>query len=79
MALSTGFSNFTIIKAFERAPAAVVSPFVYTVLIWGAGFGYLVFGDLPDRWTIGGALVIVASGVYMFQRERRQQAGPPTG
>ena len=73
MALSTGFSNFTIIKAFESAPAAVVSPFTFTILIWATLYGFFLFGDLPDLWTLSGAVFIVASGLYMFQRERRQE------
>jgi drug/metabolite transporter (DMT)-like permease len=33
--------------------------------------GYLVFGDLPNRWTITGAAIVVASGLYILNRERQ--------
>ncbi len=62
--------HFTLIKAFENAPAATVAPFSYTNLIWATLVGYAVFGDLPDRWTILGALIIAASGLYIVHRER---------
>ncbi len=71
-----GVSQFTLIKAFQAAPAATVTPFSYSSLVWATLFGFLVFGDLPDRWTIVGAIVIAASGLYIFHREnlRKQQA-----
>ncbi len=39
-------------------------------LIWAVLFGYLIFGDLPDGWTVSGALVIAGSGLYIAHRER---------
>lgn len=64
-----GVSQFTLIKAFQSAPAAAVTPFSYSSLIWATLYGFLVFGDLPDLWTIVGALIIAASGLYIFHRE----------
>ena len=60
------------------APPSVLSPFAYTNLIWTVSIGYLVFGDLPDRWTWLGAAVIVASGLYTLYREgvRRRDLNP---
>lgn len=73
-----GFSHFLLIKAYELAPPSVLSPFAYTNLIWTVSIGYLVFGDLPDRWTWLGAAVIVASGLYTLYREgvRRRDLNP---
>jgi drug/metabolite transporter (DMT)-like permease len=71
MALTSGLSNFSLIKAYQAAPAAVVAPFVYTILMWAIVWGYLVFGDVPDAWTVTGALLIVVAGVYVAHRERR--------
>ena len=72
-----GFSHFILIKAYELAPPSVLTPFAYTNLIWSVSVGYLLFGDLPDRYTALGAAVIVASGLYTIYREgvRRRQAG----
>lgn len=60
----------TVIKALEVAPASVLQPFNYTLLIWATGIGFVVFGDLPDLWTVAGAGIIVASGLYVWWRER---------
>jgi drug/metabolite transporter (DMT)-like permease len=64
-----GSGHYCIIHAFQRAPAAMLAPFTYTQLLWATGLGYLLFGDLPDRWTVAGGLVIVGSGLYVFYRE----------
>jgi drug/metabolite transporter (DMT)-like permease len=63
-------SQLCLIRAFRLAPAAVVSPFSYTGLIWATIFGFVFFLDLPDVWTIAGAALIVGSGLYVFHRER---------
>ena len=57
--------------AFQAAPASTLQPFHYVVLLWATMFGYLVFGDLPDHWTVLGAVVIAGSGLYAFYRERQ--------
>lgn len=64
-----GVSHFTLIKAFASAPAATVSPFGYTSLIWATLYGLAVFGDFPDLWTIAGASIIAGSGLYILHRE----------
>ena len=65
-------SNFAQIKAFQAAPAAVASPFIYTGLVWATGYGFVLFGDLPDRWTVLGMMTIAASGIYILRQERRR-------
>ncbi len=66
-----GLAHYLVTRAFALAPAAILAPFNYAQLIGATAFGYLMFGDLPDRWTIRGALVIVAAGLYVAYRERR--------
>ncbi|MFC4270211.1 EamA family transporter [Sneathiella chungangensis] len=66
-----GFSHFIIIKAFDYTAASTVAPFQYTQLIWMAVFGYFVFGNFPDNFTILGAVIIVASGLYILYRENQ--------
>jgi len=65
-----GFSHFVLIKAYEYAPPPILAPFAYTNLIWSVSLGYLLFGDLPDRYTALGATIIVSSGLYTLYRER---------
>jgi drug/metabolite transporter (DMT)-like permease len=62
-----------IIVALHMAPASTLQPFNYTMLVWATVLGFLVFGDLPDMWTVTGAGVIVASGLYAWYRERVRQ------
>ncbi|MFO1074612.1 MAG: hypothetical protein U1E17_18380 [Geminicoccaceae bacterium] len=50
---------------------AVLQPFTYTLLLWAVVIGYLVFGDVPDRWTLTGAAIVVAAGTYTAMREQR--------
>jgi drug/metabolite transporter (DMT)-like permease len=59
-----------IIVAFRYGDASVLAPFTYTQLVWVTGLGILIFGAIPDRWTVAGATVIVSSGLYIADRER---------
>jgi drug/metabolite transporter (DMT)-like permease len=63
--------HYLLIKALQLAPASLLQPFAYTVLVWATLVGFLAFGNLPDLPTVLGALIIVASGLYTFARERR--------
>ena len=65
-----GLGHYAIIKAYERSEAALVAPFAYTEMIWATSLGLLVFGDFPDLFTFAGTAIIVASGLYVLQRER---------
>jgi drug/metabolite transporter (DMT)-like permease len=69
MGLFGGLGHFALIKSLTIAPAATVVPFTYSNLIWATTFGFIIFGDLPDQWTVIGAAIIVASGLYIFHRE----------
>jgi drug/metabolite transporter (DMT)-like permease len=59
-----------LIKALTLAPASVLQPFNYTMIVWAVLFGYVFYDDLPDIPTAVGAVIIVATGLYMFHRER---------
>ena len=49
----------------------MLSPFIYTQLVWATTLGYLVFGNVPTHWTLAGAAIVVASGLYLLHRERK--------
>jgi drug/metabolite transporter (DMT)-like permease len=66
---STG--HYFLIAGHKLAPASVLSPFVYTQLIWVIVLGYLVFSQVPNSWTIAGAAIVIASGLYLLYRERK--------
>jgi drug/metabolite transporter (DMT)-like permease len=73
----SGTGHYCIIQAYQRASATILAPFSFTQLIWATLLGFVLFGDLPDGWTLLGASVIVGSGLYVFYREgvRRKAAG----
>ena len=58
-----------LIRAFSMAEAAAVAPFGYTGLVWAGLWGWLFFGAVPDVWTLTGAAIIVAAGLYIWGRE----------
>ena len=63
--------HFLLILAHHRAPASVLSPFIYTQLVWATALGYLIFAQVPSGWTLAGATIVVASGLYLLNRERK--------
>jgi drug/metabolite transporter (DMT)-like permease len=65
-----GAGHYLFIHAYRLAPASAIAPFLYLQLLTMVAFGFAVFGDLPDLWTLAGSAVIVGSGVYLFHRER---------
>lgn len=65
-----GFGHFLLIHAYRLAPASSVTPFLYFQLLSMVGLGYLIFGDVPDHWTMAGSAVVIASGLYLVHRER---------
>jgi drug/metabolite transporter (DMT)-like permease len=73
--LSLGFyggaGHFLLIRAFDQTPASTLSPMLYIQLIWATLLGWIVFGQLPDLWSIAGMLVIGASGLSLALRWRR--------
>lgn len=69
MALVAALGELFIIRALDIAQSVVVAPIQYSLIIWGTIFGFWVFGDLPDRWTVIGCAIIVTSGIYTTYRE----------
>jgi drug/metabolite transporter (DMT)-like permease len=62
--------HYLLIAGHRLAPASVLAPFIYTQLVWVAIFGYFVFAQIPDGWTVVGASIVVGSGLYILYRER---------
>jgi drug/metabolite transporter (DMT)-like permease len=56
-------------RSLKLAPASVVVPYQYTMIVWAVILGYLVFGDVPDLSTLAGAAIIIAAGLYILWRE----------
>ena len=58
-----------IIGGYRRAAPALLAPFEYTALVGGAVAGYLIWDEIPDRWVVIGATIIIASGLFVVYRE----------
>lgn len=58
-------------RSLKLAPASVVVPYQYSMIVWAVMFGYFVFGDVPELATIVGAAIIIGAGFYIFLREQR--------
>ena len=63
-------AQWLVVLAFQQARASVLAPFSYSQLVWSGLLGYVIFGNVPDRWTVVGAIVIIGSGLYTAHRER---------
>lgn len=61
-----------LVRAHRRAPSNVLMPYSYSYLIYMAGFGYLLFGDVADGWTWVGVFIITLSGLAIWHRETSQ-------
>jgi drug/metabolite transporter (DMT)-like permease len=62
--------QYFVIRSLQIAEASIVSPFIYTQLIWATIFGLILFDQFPDQWVLIGAAIVVASGLYIWHRER---------
>lgn len=70
-----------LMLALRHADASVIQPLLYMMLVWATLFGFVIFSELPDLWTVVGAVIVVASGLFVIWREHqlaRRQARQPT-
>jgi drug/metabolite transporter (DMT)-like permease len=83
-----GVSHLILTESFRYAPASVIAPFDYTAMLWAFVLGYVLFGELPDEYTMIGAVVVIAAGLFVIWRERqlglerareKAAATPPVG
>jgi drug/metabolite transporter (DMT)-like permease len=73
------FGHYLLIRGHRLAPASTLAPFIYTQIVWTTALGFLIFGDVPHYWTIVGGLTVVASGLYLLNRERKVGAPVSAG
>lgn len=79
VAVTGTVSHLLIFMATTRASAAVISPMVYVQLIVAVALGWIWFGEAPDLPTMGGAALIVAGGLYLWQDQRRVRPDAEAG
>ena len=68
--LCASIGHYLLIKSYEYAGATLLAPFTYTTVVWAVLLGFLVFGQLPDGFSVMGMAVIVASGLFLVGRHR---------
>ena len=73
LALRAVDAHGRLIFAHQPAPASVLPPFLYTQMPFATIVGWLVFGNLPDRWTVTRGAIVIGSGLYLLDRERPRQ------
>jgi drug/metabolite transporter (DMT)-like permease len=66
----------SVILAMRTGEISFVAPFRYTSLIFSALLGFFFFAEVPDVWTLAGAAVVIASGLYTFYREAKRHVPP---
>ena len=61
-------AHYFMTAAYREAPASLLAPITYVHIFWAGGLGWLVFGHLPDRWSLTGMALIAAGGVFVAVR-----------
>ena len=70
-------AQLCVIRSFSMAEASAVAPFAYVGIVFAAFWGVVLYDEYPDRFTILGALVIVAAGLYVWHRETNAKRPHP--
>lgn len=68
----SSLGQWLVILSLRFTPVSTLAPYSYMQLLYMTAAGFLAFGALPDQWTLIGAGIIVCSGLYTAQRERRR-------
>jgi drug/metabolite transporter (DMT)-like permease len=64
-------AQFAVWQSLRLSPASLVVPFQYSQLVWALVYGLVLFQDWPEPMTLSGAVLVIGSGLYIMQRERR--------
>jgi drug/metabolite transporter (DMT)-like permease len=74
--LCGALGQYFITVAFRSAPAATVTPFEYTALVWGVVLDVAIWSVWPSPVTLLGGAIVIAAGLYVIERERRRASAP---
>ena len=70
LGLFAGLGHWFVIRAYLLAPASLLTPFAYLQMVWGTLYGFALFGQLPDRWSALGMVIVVGGGLWLALQER---------
>jgi S-adenosylmethionine uptake transporter len=70
-------AHLMIVRALKLAPAAMLAPLHYTMLLWAVVFGWAFFGDVPGQRILVGSAIVVLAGLFIFHRQKVVDAVPP--
>ena len=68
--------HYLVVRAYDHGEASLLAPLGYTEMIVATWAGWYFFGDFPDRWTFMGTAILIASAIYIAQRERARNIAP---
>jgi len=71
-----GAAHMLITRSLKLAPASLLAPLQYSLLIWAIALGFLFFGDIPDAQIIVGSVIIVLAGLFIFHRKSLTESIP---
>ncbi len=80
MGLMATVGHFMLILAYRRAPAAAVTPYLYSQIGFAMLGGWLAFSYVPDQWSMIGMVMVAvfgAAGAWLAVRETRTPIIPP--
>jgi drug/metabolite transporter (DMT)-like permease len=81
-----GIGQILMTSAYRNADAATIASFEYVSMLWGIGFGYIFFREVPAATVLLGGAIVIAAGIFIIFRERqlglqrkRQRKATPAG
>jgi S-adenosylmethionine uptake transporter len=69
-------AHLMITRSLKLAPASLLAPLQYSLLVWAIALGFVIFGDVPDAQILIGSAVIVMAGLFIFHRKNRVDGVP---
>lgn len=69
--IAGGIGQLLMTESFRQADASVIAPFDYSSMIWAVLLGVVLFGEIPQRMVLLGAMIVISAGLFILWRERR--------
>jgi drug/metabolite transporter (DMT)-like permease len=66
-----GLAHILLTTSYRFAPASMIAPFDYSMMVWAFVLGYWMFGEVPTIYVYVGSAIVAASGLFVIWRERQ--------